>query len=99
MLDEVQPFLFPQRGLEVARPADQTGLALLADAAPKQRLDEDELVAVDQALDLVLRCAGSEHFGGGEIHMLEKLRTIQHPGNLHLVLAIKVLQRLRAGFV
>ena len=33
VLDEIQPLLFPQRGLEVARPADQTGLALLADAA------------------------------------------------------------------
>ena len=54
MLGEIQPFLLGQRGLEVARPADQPGLALLADAALEHRLDEDLAVAVDERLDLVL---------------------------------------------
>ncbi len=83
VLDEIEPLLLLQRRLEIARLADQPGLALLADAALEHRLDEDQLVAVDQALDLVLRRAGPEHFGGREIDMLEKLRAVQHSGDLH----------------
>ncbi len=45
----VPGLLLLERRLEIGRFADQAGLALLADAAPEQRLDEDELVPVDQA--------------------------------------------------
>jgi hypothetical protein len=38
MLDEIQPLLLSQRGLEVRRLADQAGVALLADTATKSGL-------------------------------------------------------------
>jgi hypothetical protein len=37
-------------------------------------------MAIDQILDLVLRCAGTEHFCGREIDMLKQLRPIEHSG-------------------
>ena len=83
MLDEIQPFLLFQRGLEVGRLADQAGLALLADAAAKQRLDEDQLVPVDQALNLILGCARPQNLGSGELDMFEQPRSVQHSGDLH----------------
>ncbi len=83
MLDEIKPLLLLQCGLEIARLADQPGLALLADAALEHRLDEDQLVAIDQPLDLVFRCGWAEHFGGGKIDMLEELRAVEHSGDLH----------------
>ncbi len=73
VLDEIEPLLLLQRGLEVARLADQPGLAFLADAALEHRLDENQLVSIDQALNLVFRCARTEHLGGREIDMLEQL--------------------------
>ena len=83
MLDEIQPFLFLQRGLEVRRLADQAGLALLADAAAKQRLDEDELMPVDQALNLILGRARPQNLGSGELDIVEQSRPVQHSGDLH----------------
>ena len=83
VLDEVEPLLLLQRGFEIARLADQPGLALLADAALEHRLYEDELVAIDQPLDLVFRRGGAKHFGGGKIDMLEELRAVEHSGDLH----------------
>jgi hypothetical protein len=47
------------------------------------RFDENQLVTIDQTLDLVFRCSGTEHFSGGEINMLEQLRPIEHSGDLH----------------
>ena len=70
VLDEIEPLLLLQRGLEVARLADQPGLAFLADAALEHRLDKNQLVSIDQALNFVFRCAGTENFGGREIDML-----------------------------
>src|SRR5262249_28051832 len=83
VFDEVKPLLLFERGLEVARAADQAGLALLADAAAKYRLYENELMAVDEALDLLLCSLRSEHFGCGKVHVLEQRRTIKHSGNVH----------------
>ena len=62
MLDEVEPFLLLQRGLQIRRPAEQPGFAFLADAALEHRLDEDAAVAVDQRPDLFLAGVGAEHF-------------------------------------
>jgi hypothetical protein len=83
MLDEIKPLLLLERGLEVARAADQAGLALLADAAAKYRLYKNELMAVDEALDLVLCRLRSEHFGCGKVHVLEQRRPIKHTGDVH----------------
>lgn len=75
MRDEIEPLLFLQRSLQVAALADQTGFSLLADTTPEQLLDENFPVAIDRVLNLVLRCAGTDHFSGGEIDVLEELRT------------------------
>jgi hypothetical protein len=72
-----------QRRLKIARLTDQPGLAFLADAALEYRFDENQLVTIDQTLDLVFRCTGTEHFSGREINMLEQLRPIEHSGDLH----------------
>ena len=58
---EIQALLFGQRRLQVLGAADQAGLALLADAALEDRLDEDRAAAVDQVLDLVIAGFRSEH--------------------------------------
>ena len=84
VLDEVKPLLLLKCGLEVACPSNQAGLALLADAAAKDRFYENELVAVDEVLDLVLGRTRSEYFGCGKVHVLEQRRTIKHPGDVHL---------------
>ena len=69
MLDKVESFLFGQRRSQIGGLADQAGLALLANAAPEHRLDEDDFVAADQVLNLVLARIRTQHFRGGEIHV------------------------------
>src|SRR5262245_65137153 len=83
VLDEIKPLLLLERGLEVARTADQAGLALLADAAAKYRLYENELMAIDEVLDLILCRLRSEYFGCGKVHVLEQRRPIKHAGDVH----------------
>ena len=83
MLGEIEPFLLGQRGLEIACPADQAGLGLLAHAALEDGLDEDLPVAVYQRLDFVFRCARPENVGGGKIDIFQKLGSVKHSGNLH----------------
>jgi hypothetical protein len=83
MLDEVEPLLFFQGRLEVARLADQPGFALLADAASEQWLDEDELMPIDQPLDFVFARARAQDLGGRKLDMSEQLSPIQHSGDLH----------------
>jgi len=80
---EVQALLLGKRGLEIAGPADQIGLALLADAAAEQRLDEDQAVAADQVLDLVLARVRPQHLRGRESDMAEQPRSVEHAGQLH----------------
>ena len=63
MFREIEPFLFGQGGLQIGGLANQPGLALLANTAAKQGLDEDQPVAVDQALDIVFAGIGAEDFG------------------------------------
>ncbi len=76
MLGEEQALLFGQGGLQVARPADQPSLALLAHAAAEQRLDEHLAVPIDQVLDLVFRRAGAQHFRRGEVDVPEELGSV-----------------------
>jgi len=58
MLGEIKALLLRQGRLEIARFADQPGLALLADTTFEQRFDEDELMPIDEILDLALACSG-----------------------------------------
>ena len=83
VLGEVEPLLFGQRGLEVAGLADEPGLALLADAAAEDRLDEDQAVAGDQVLDRVFAGVGPEHLGRGEVDVAEQPRSVEHSVELH----------------
>ncbi|MDF3856413.1 hypothetical protein PFC51_19360 [Paracoccus pantotrophus] len=85
MLGEVKPLLFRQRGAQVARLADQPGLAFLADAAAKHGLDEDQPMPVDQRLDVVLGRIRAKHFGRRETDMSQQTRTREHSGHLHEV--------------
>ena len=83
MLGEVQPLLLRQCGLEVARAAEQAGLALLADAALEHGLDEDFPVAVDQGLDLFFAGGRSEDFGGRKADELQQAGAVKHAGDVH----------------
>jgi len=83
MLREIETLLFRQRGFQIGRLADQAGFALLAHAALEQRLDEDELVPVEQILDLIFGRAWSEHFRGRKFHMRQQARPKEHAGDVH----------------
>ena len=83
MCGEIQALLLLQCRLEVSGLADQAGLSLLADAALEQWLDEDQLVASDETLDVVLTCVRSQHLGAWKIDVTEKLRPVQHSGKIH----------------
>ena len=69
---EVQALLFLQRGLQVARASDESGLALLANAALEQRLHEHGAMPIDHCLDLFFACIGAEHFGRGKAAELQQ---------------------------
>jgi hypothetical protein len=71
MLDEVEPLLFLQRRFQIRSPAEETGLALLADATFEDRLDEHRAVAVDQRFDFVFGGTRTEHLGGGKLDELQ----------------------------
>ena len=86
MLDEIEPLLLLQRGLEVGRAPEQAGLALLADAALEHRLDEHRAVAVDQALDLVFAGVGAENFRRRKARELQQLGAVKHACDLHRLL-------------
>ena len=79
VLGEEQPLLLADRGLEVACPADEAGLALLADATAEHRLDEDLPVPVEEPLDLVLARAWTQHLGHRKADMPEQRRAIEQP--------------------
>jgi len=83
MLDEVKPLFFIQRGLEVGRFADQARFPFLTNTAAKQRLDEDELVPVNQALNLVLGRIRPQNLCSGKFDIVEQACAVQHSGNLH----------------
>jgi hypothetical protein len=85
VLGEVQALLFGQCARQVGGAADQAGLALLADRALEERLDEDLAVAPDQVLDLVFAGVRAQHLGGGEARELKKFRSIEHSGEIHPV--------------
>jgi hypothetical protein len=57
--------------------ADQAGLAVLAHAAAKHRLDEDLAMALDQLLDLALGRIGAEHLGGRKLRSVAYRKTFQ----------------------
>jgi hypothetical protein len=83
MPGEEQALALGQGGPQVPGLADQAGLALLADGAPEDRLDEDHAVAVDHRLDLGLGRVGSEHLGHGEVDEAEQLRAVEQAAELH----------------
>ncbi len=95
VLDEVQPLLLLERGLQVARAAEEPGLALLADATLEQRLDEHRAVAIDQRLDLLLARVRAEHLRDGKAGKAEELGAVQHACDLHVGLRgnTRVLRR------
>lgn len=93
VFDKIQPLLLLERRLEIGRLADEAGLALLADAASEQRLDEDELVPIDQALDLVFGRTRTQDLGRRKLDMLEQSSSIQHSGDLHSSLQAAVGRR------
>src|SRR5690242_4135889 len=95
MFDEVQPLFLLQRSLEVGGFANQARLSLLTNAAAKQWLDEDKLVAVDQPLDLVLRRVRPQHLASGKLDIVEQSRAIQHSGNLHHYLSHLCVRRVK----
>ena len=102
VLGEEQPLLLLQRGLEVLGPAEQARLALLADAALEDRLQEDHAVALDQRLDLGLGGLGAEHLRAREAHEAKQLRAVEHASQLHgrtpPVLGFAVGRSLTLGF-
>ena len=83
MLGEIQAFFLRKGGAQIAGLADQPRLALLADAAAKDRFDEQQAVTVDHRLDLVFGRIGSKHFGRGKADMGQQPRTREHSGHLH----------------
>jgi hypothetical protein len=83
VLDEVEALFLLERCLQVGGASDQAALALLADPALEDRLDEHRAAALDQGLDLVLARFGAEHLGRREVDEPQQLRAVQHSGQLH----------------
>jgi PD-(D/E)XK nuclease superfamily len=83
MLREIEALLLRQCCFQIARLADQAGLAFLADSAFEERLDEDQLVPVNETLDLVFRGTRTQNFGCWEVHMREQARSMQHASDVH----------------
>jgi hypothetical protein len=83
VLGEVQALLLGERLRQRGGTPDEPGLALLADRAPEQRLDEHLAMAPDQVLDLVLAGIRAEHFGRWEVDVLQQRRAVQQSGELH----------------
>src|ERR1019366_2617817 len=83
MLDKVQALFLCQSLLEVMSTPDQASLALLAHTPLEHRFNENRSTPLDQCLDLLLRRLRAEHVRGRKPHVLEKVRTVQHPGELH----------------
>jgi hypothetical protein len=71
VLDEIEPLLLRESGLQVGGAAEEAGFALLADAALEHRLDEHAAVAVDERPDLFLTGIGAENLRGRESGELE----------------------------
>src|SRR4051812_6989330 len=84
VLGEIKTFLFRKSRFQVSCPANQARLALLADPALEDGLDEDQLVTANEVLDLVLGGARPEHFRRREVNVLQELCTIEHSCDLHL---------------
>ena len=83
VLDEVEPLALGQGRLEVLGPADQAGLALLADRTFEDRLDEHHAVPVEHRLDLGLGGIGPEHVGHREVHEAQELGAVEQAAELH----------------
>src|SRR5207247_489557 len=83
MLREIKALLLRQCRLQIARLADQAGLALLADSAFEERFNEDQLVPVDESLDLVFRGIRTQDFGCWEVHMREQAGPMEHASDVH----------------
>ena len=83
VLDEVKPFLFLQRCLQILRATEQSRLAFLAHAALEYRLDEDRAVTLDERLDLLFAGVWSQHFGRWKAGELQQFRAVEHACNLH----------------
>ena len=83
VLGEVQALLLLQRGAQIGRTSEQSGLPFLADAALEHRLDEYRPTLADERLDLVVGRRRTEDLGGGEPDELEQLRSVEHSGDLH----------------
>jgi hypothetical protein len=62
VLGEIKPFLLLERCLKVLGAPQQPRLALLADAALEDRLDENGAVPGDQVLDLAFRSRRPQDF-------------------------------------
>src|SRR5260370_8915534 len=84
MLDEVEPLLLLERGLEILGPAQQACLALLAHSALEYGLDEHRAMALDQRFDLVLARVRTQHLGGREADELHHSATVNHPRHFNL---------------
>ena len=91
VLGEIEPLLLGQRGLQVAGPPQQTGLALLADASLEDRLDEDQAMLVDQGLDGFFAGVRAQHVGGREAREFKQARAMQHARDLHRNVSSSVL--------
>src|SRR6266540_4709075 len=83
MLDEVEPLLLLERGLEVLGPTQQTCLALLADAPLEYGLDEHRAMALDQRLDVFFARVRPQHLGHRKADELQHPATIEHARDLH----------------
>src|SRR5271165_7614176 len=83
VLDEEQPLTFGKCGAQIRRLADQAGLALLADAALEDRLDEDELVPVEHVLDLGLARGRAQDFGDRKLDVPQERCAVEKTCELH----------------
>ncbi len=76
VLGEIEALFLLQRRLQVLGAPDEAGLALLADAAAENRLDENFAALGDEVLDLLLASFRAEHSRGRKVHDLQELRSI-----------------------
>ena len=84
MLDEVEPLLLLERGLEILGPAQQASLTLLADPSLEYGLDEHRAMALDQRFDLVLARVRTQHLGSREADELQHSAAVEHARHLHV---------------
>src|SRR5437870_2748787 len=84
VLDEVEPLLLLERGLQVLGTAQQARLAFLADAPFEDGFDEHRAVALDERLDLLFARIRSQHLGRRKADELQHPGAIQHACDLHV---------------